>query len=272
MNNAVLELLAEISLETKWRGDCPVCGGKNTFTVSKENGNTVYFCFRNSCHAKGHVETRVPLKEIISYFEPKVEPARVPFEIPDSFVRVNGRPEVIEYLRANNCLEAFKGGLADIRYDVKQNRVAFMIYEGEICYGAIGRALERGVNPKWYRYGEFTSLYYLHDPLLYYRKPVGTRTYSHLVLVEDCASACAGSSLFNMAALLGTKLSVAHKLALTKYDTVYIALDKDASSTALDIQKELLLYVRSPIVVLLEKDLKYCSKAEIERIFDDRNI
>ena len=49
--------------ETK-RMDCPVCNGKNTFTVSFINGVRVWNCYKASCSTKGNVSVRLNVDDI----------------------------------------------------------------------------------------------------------------------------------------------------------------------------------------------------------------
>ena len=84
--------------ETK-RMDCPVCNGKNTFTVSFINGVRVWNCYKASCNTKGNVSVRLNVDDIKKYIieikpkkqcvAPKVQRART-----KKYVR-----EVLEYTK-----------------------------------------------------------------------------------------------------------------------------------------------------------------------------
>jgi len=54
----ITEYLASLNLSQggRYRGDCPKCGGKNTFNVNRDNDKILFNCYRNSCTLRG-VET-----------------------------------------------------------------------------------------------------------------------------------------------------------------------------------------------------------------------
>src|SRR5210317_731556 len=43
----------DLHVDATYRGDCPVCHGKNTFTVTRDLGNVLYNCYKNSCRIAG---------------------------------------------------------------------------------------------------------------------------------------------------------------------------------------------------------------------------
>ena len=69
-------------------------------------------------------------------------------------------------------------------------------------------------------------------------------------------------------ALLGTNLKDSYLTEVFQYDTIYIALDEDASTKALKMQKILGL-VKDVHVVLLDKDIKYMTLQELKRLFNE---
>ena len=48
------------------------------------------------------------------------------FETPDSFQSIFSNKEAMNYLHKNNCWEAWAWHRAEIKYDVKQDRVVFL--------------------------------------------------------------------------------------------------------------------------------------------------
>ena len=174
--------------------------------------------------------------------------------IPANFISAHSNDRCIRYLELNNCLTAFTRDKVDIRYDPARDRIVFMIHNDEDkIIGGVGRALSSVALPKWYVYG--------------------SRNYPFIcgggdtaVVVEDCASACAVSNDFTGVALMGTSLPTEYISVLQKkFDNIIVALDRDATSKAFDIAREL-GYRSKTRVVILEDDLKYFKPDEIREI------
>lgn len=260
MQKKLLSFLETLNSGDTYRGDCPECGGDNSFSAINEYGSVKYHCFRSSCPLSGSINKEMSYEDVCNALNDDLrgehDNVRRVYSIPDHFVSVAERSEVIEYLRKNNCLTAYYERRADVRYDPKQNRVVFLIKEDGVIYDAVGRSLVRGVSPKWYRYGvarrPFTCPS-LHSDL-------GRRG----CVVEDCASACAVSDYMDGIALLGTVLADIN--TFRQYDILYIALDKDASDKAFEMHRYLSFYCKDVKIVLLEKDLKYLKKEEIGHV------
>lgn len=271
-----LDLLNRLQLKSgeHWRGDCPECGGSNTFSVTNDYGTLRYFCFRASCHLRGNKHGTMSCDDIVATIQgldrDQSDNSRRTFAIPEHFVRANERPEVIQYLRDNYCLEAYYDRRVDIRYDPRQNRAVFLIKEDGECYGAVGRALDRSVKPKWFRYDTGSASAIVQRSIQYNMET--NSGLSCLVLVEDFASCCACSSVTDSMALLGTNLSECHFGAICKYPIIAIALDKDASDKSFDMQRELSFFHDDVRIVLLEQDLKYLSPKEIKKVFYEAGI
>ena len=102
----------------------------------------------------------------------------------------------------------------------------------------------------------------------------GSKTYPFIcgntdtaVLVEDCASACAVSEVHTGVALMGTSLPDSYIPVLKKkFKKVIVALDRDATTKAFDISNQLRYYMDTEVKIL-EDDLKYFDKPQIERLF-----
>ena len=90
-------------------------------------------------------------------------------------------------------------------------------------------------------------------------------THKTAVLVEDCASTCAVSSVVTGVALLGTSLSEQYIPHLKKYNEVLVALDRDATAKSFDIASKLCYTIPSK-VVMLDDDLKYYNEEKIREI------
>lgn len=221
--------------------DCPFCGGRNKFTISKHDGTTLWNCYRASCTAKGAHRSGFKSHELKDKVAGTLaERSRRTKPLPEVTSAPANHAAVISYLEDNNCLEAFQTGLIKIRFNPADNRVMFYMNEDR---GAIGRHLGGGI-PKWMSYGDTTGILAVGD------SPDG-------VIVEDAASACAvaATGVYSGLALLGTNINPEQRRQLMCYKTVTIALDKDANKKALQHLGRLRSLVDSRIV-FLPNDLK----------------
>jgi len=236
-----------IAPEGSLRLDCPACGHKNTFSVSDKQGERLWFCFHADCGTKGRTGFRlrkdIPTHPLLSKIKPEPRPDTYEggFELPDTFVPVSRNEKATEYLKQVNAYGAYQSGAADIRYDFRMDRVAYLVKHNNRLVDAAGRGLA-GQKPKWWRYGK--SGY----PFVCGTSRVG-------VILEDCASACSVCSFVSGIALLGTNLLDSHLSTIKKYDRVLVALDKDATSKALSLVRKVQNHVPSGLIVL-NNDLK----------------
>lgn len=242
----------DIVPNTKYRSDCPVCAKKNTFSVTDNGLQRVWFCFHADCNVSGRTGITLSRTSGKHVFERSAAVAPPPrtnntYEIPDTFVSVSRRVEAESYLRKVGAYDAYLCGAADIRYDVRMNRVAFLIKDGRKVVDAAGRALNDRT-PKWYRYASS-------------KHPFVCGGASTAVLVEDCASACACHEVASGVALLGTNLLSEHIEVLKQYDRVFVALDKDATDKAITMVRTLHSHVPTRLMVL-HTDLKNMEKDE----------
>ena len=180
--------------------------------------------------------------------------------VADAFKIVHANNKALQYLHENNCWEACMWGRAGIKYDVKQDRVVFLVKNPDTnkYAGAIGRGLSSKVYPKWYMYGNKDI-------------PFKCGECNDAVIVEDCPSACAVSNILTGIAIMGTKLKEVQKSHLKPYKDLYICLDRDATTKAYDMAKDLRSSgFENVIVKPLEDDLKYYNTEQIREIFYDR--
>ena len=238
---------------TKYRSDCPVCAKKNTFSVTDDGLNRMWYCFHADCNVAGRTGvtlTREHAKRAVSRSRP-VEAAAPrtnnTYEMPDTFVSVSRSLDAELYVKRVNAYDAYLAGRVDIRYDFKRNRAVFLVKHGGKVVDATGRSLN-GRNPKWYRYG--TSSH-----------PFVCGGGDTAVVVEDCASACAVSGLVAGVALMGTSLLQAHIDLLSGYKNLFVALDKDATDKAVDMIRTL-RSVAPTKMIILKTDLKNMEKDE----------
>lgn len=233
----------------RYRSDCPVCGKKNTFSVSDDGMQRLWFCFHADCNVSGRTNvtlTKDFAKIAIKRREAKPTKQEVTkFEIPSTFVSLSRNLDAELYVKSVHAYTAYLAGRADIRYDFKRNRVAYIVKNGNTVIDAAGRAID-GRNPKWYRYGNSSLPFYCGSG-------------STAIVLEDCASACSVSELATGVALLGTNLLEPHIEMLRKYERVFVALDKDATDKALSMVKVLCRYVPTKLMVL-HRDLKNLTK------------
>ena len=231
------------------RMDCPFCGGTNSFGVSKMNGVIQWNCFRVSCQVKD----RRDYGQSVETLKKRLKGNRIIYSkdnvVAETLTSISRRPDIIEWLTERHCIQAYTDGLIDIRYSPTEDRIMFPVVFDKKLVGYTGRSIHS--RPKWNKYGDTTHLF--------------TCGFGSIgVLVEDAASACAVGVLKGVTGLsiLGTKLSVQHKLELSHYKQVLVCLDPDATSTGMDMVKKLSGYTDASLR-FIDDDLKYFSGAEI---------
>ena len=259
MNNTIYSYINTINVNKgeSMRLDCPICDGINSLSITNFGDVTKFNCFKASCNVKGTYKNDISSESFSkangnktinhqnsrgNSYSPQAK------KVLQRYWRGNDFPiELINYLTVNHCLHAYQNNSADIRYDYQKNRAVFVIknHRKEVIDGA-GRALYDGALPKWFRYGS-TRLPYV----------CGNKKCKHAVVVEDCASATAISSLVTGVALLGTHLTEEVEGVLCdKFDKVTVALDKDATIKSLSLINELKWNISNLDVIVLERDLK----------------
>jgi len=243
--------------DTQVRMDCPFCHNKNTLSVDTMNDSTGWYCFHASCSAKGKKENEKGMSYVKKTFETNQEDIGRDFVIPDSFKIVDSNEKAKQYMHKNNCAEAWAWHRASIKYDVKQNRIVFLIKNQftNKYVGAIGRGLNSNVYPKWYMYGSKDV-------------PFKCGECEDSVIVEDCASACAVSNVLTGISIMGTSLKESHKKFLKPYKKLYVALDRDATAKSYKVVNDLRSSGFENVnVKTLKDDLKYFNTDEIKEIF-----
>ena len=226
---------------------CPFCYGPKKLAVSKSGGKILWYCYRASCEAKGAYSGRRNQKAVRDYLNNTAPDKKKPVKpIPSITTSVDNHPPAMEYLHSVNSVEAYKNKLINIRYAPAEDRVLF--YGNN---GAVGRSLRR-FGPKWLSYGE------LPDGI-----HVGTGDIA--VLVEDTPSACSVSRLDGLVgvALLGTSITSGINKTLSKFNEVYLVLDKDASLKSI---AQIRRVNRSIKVRLTNTDLKHMSTEQINHL------
>ena len=230
------------------RMDCPECKGRKTFTVTNNNGQLLWNCYKASCNVRGTHKMRMSAESIYRRLNMIEDNTITDFCMP-----VNIVPLSSEYEQA--MAWAFNWGLSPNRhglmYDIREHRVVFPVVHEGITVDATGRSIGKRL-PKWKRYGS-NRLPYVHG----YGKVA--------VVVEDCISAAVvGDDRHTGVALMGTSMSNEQKQYLSQFSTALVALDRDAVSKALQLARELDGVVDKVKVLMLKDDLKYGNDRDIE--------
>ena len=249
-----MDLTDILSGETK-RGNCPKCHRHNTFTLSR-TGNTIKWnCYSASCNFSGvKNNTSMSLEDIKFNHQQKN--------------KTKGKQNVIDVSRlaySNICsdfLDKYCINNIDIPvlYDPLERRVAFMIQHKGENIDAIGRALDVWRKPKWKRYSDIDTSITI---------PFDAPPKSNLVIVEDIISAWKAVTYLDdtdAMPLLGTSLSTNNLNKIwDTYNSVTIALDKDATDKAINMSRRIFVGVDKCKVVALELDIKDMAIEDIQK-------
>ena len=231
----------DISNGVTKRTTCPNCGSHNTFTVTNNMGSLMWNCYKASCNVKGGTRVHLSADDIRTSFSGVKEFAEESFSLPEYIVPYIGK----EYYGIDN---------KHLMYDVKEDRVVFLVKHKDEIVDATGRSLKNKL-PKWKRYGKSSLPYTFGCGKV-------------AVVVEDCVSACViDSNVHTGVAILGTSLSEEHKHYLSQFSTAIIALDPDALPKILQFAKELRGYVNNVRVLRLQDDLKYRNEDDINNLY-----
>jgi len=223
---------------------CPFCGGQKKLAISKIDGKLMWNCYRASCEGKGIHTGKRDLQSAKNYLTGQIRKREVYVRpLPSITTSVENHKPALDYLASVNSLEAYRNGYIKVRYDPSQDRVLF--YSGE---GVVAKSL-RSYGPKWMTLGSIPAGVH-----------IGTGTTA--VLVEDVPSACSVSRVNGLVgvAMLGTNITKALNKATEKYLNKYLCLDKDASSKAIVIKRQLGASLK---VRFISKDLKVLTTSQI---------
>ena len=231
------------------RMDCPICRGKNTFSITNNMGDLVWNCYKVSCTVSGSTRVGMSIDDIKARFKKIDTVDDIEFELPKYVIQRSGGLYMNRWCDRWG-LNVDKLGLM---YDVKEDRVVFpVVHDGKIV-DATGRSLGKRI-PKWKRYGN-SGLPYVHG------------CGKVAVVVEDCVSAAVvGYGSFVGVALLGTSLQDSHRRYLAQFSTAIIALDPDALTKSIQMAKELRGHVNDVRIIKLEDDIKYRNPTDMEKL------
>jgi ribosomal protein L37AE/L43A len=249
----VLHYVEDLDLanEVTVRRDCPICRGIKTFTASNRDGFLVWNCYKAGCKVHGGTQTHMTAADIRARLTGKQNSRPELFAKPEHVVSIRSANTAVQ-----QWLHQWDLGV-ELMWDVKEDRIVFPIYDGNVMVDATGRAFSRRL-PKWKRYGNSSIPYVVGDT-------------SHVVIVEDCMSAAVvaqeiqgGSGI----AIMGTSLSDGQKnfMVRQEYTCIVVALDPDALPKTLGMAKELHNVAENVKVLKLKDDLKYRNLEDIKKL------
>lgn len=245
----------EMTYAGSWRGDCPFCKGKNTFSASKDAGVLKYNCYKLGCDVGGIFDTDMTAAEIRRHMKPKLELVKKEpetWEIPAQVVS----PQQ-SHTKHKRFVRRWGISLGKSMYDVQQERVVFPIYYKGRMIDAIGRAVGKKAHPKWYRYTGEANYY-----------TIGTGQVC--LVVEDVVSAIVAAQEFpnvTAMAILGTSMNPKHFAKIGEFEKVVIALDPDAVGKTIEYRREIELWTGiKTIAVSLLDDIKYRMDEDMEKL------
>ena len=252
-NNIISDTINDLDLPIghSKRMNCPVCKGRNTFSVTNNMGRLVWNCYKVSCTVSGRTKIKMSVEDIKTYYNQKKVVSN-DFSLPEYCVKVNDKKLALDFLHKWGLLYL----TSELLFDVKENRLVFPVLDHNKVVDAAGRALTSSL-PKWKRYGNSGI-------------PFSFGFGDTAVVVEDCVSASVVGTLGNFVgvALLGTSLLPSQRDYLTQFSTAVIALDPDAIPKTINMAKELRGYVNTVRVLRLTDDLKYQNKTDIENLIN----
>ena len=231
------------------RGNCPVCKRKNTFTAKNDMGTLMWNCYAHSCKISGATKTNLSAEDIRRYMTREGQIHSTPFVMPE-YVTVNYTvPAFLQFCHTYKLNPARH----DLRWDVKEERVVFPVYDNAVIVDAVGRATTP-TSMKWKRYGTA-------------RVPYIAGVGDIAVVVEDAISACVANSIGGVGfALMGTMLLSEHTYKLEQYSKVIVALDPDAMVKTIEYTRELRGRGIDCVAMNLYDDLKYRTPEDVESL------
>tara|TARA_R110000764_G_scaffold71998_1_gene147960 strand:+ start:14 stop:793 length:780 start_codon:yes stop_codon:yes gene_type:complete len=251
------DIKALIGSHESYRGDCHDCGGANSLSISCDQGDLKWLCFKAHCKNRGQEAVRRSTKEITNALlgRQKEMDSDISFDVPSHFTSMYSSDKCIRFFKRYQAIRLAEEGHIKLRYDPKQDRAVFLVTRKGRVVDATGRALGNATS-KWWRYnGSGQSFILNHHGM---DVPI--------IVVEDIPSACIAGYNYNAIALMGTSLSDLDLRDLMKYNKVIVALDPDAYSKGVEISRRLSPFVDAS-AVLIPDDLKYFKPNEVKEMF-----
>ena len=250
------EVQSLLNGSTSYRGDCPICGGRNSFSASITQVDVAWICFKASCSERGRDYSTRSVEQIVTALlrsPSSIQPEE--FNIPDYFTGIEHKENAIQFFKRLYILPLYDEGRVKLRYDPKQDRAVFLIERGGKVVDAMGRSLSNSF-PKWFRYGTSSKSFLLR------------RSAETIVITEDIPSACVASYTYSAMGLLGTEVSDDDMKDLLTFNKVIVALDPDAYSKGILIANRLKPFVNAR-AILIPDDLKYFEPSKVKEIIDE---
>ena len=250
---------SDLTTHGDYRGDCPFCGGKNTYTATIGGGSLKWNCYKMDCHVSGIHDTDMTAEEIMNLMSKTVKQTRQQeaetMEIPVYVVKPTSFHD--KFHRFTKRYGLAVGGLL---YDVKDERAVFLIRDKHRkLIDAIGRSLN-GAMPEWYRYTGNADVY-----TRCMGQPNGV-----VVIVEDIISAITIAKMrpnVTGMAVLGTNINHTHMAYLEDYSKIIVALDPDATNKSIEYRKEIQSWtgIRT-MAMMLQDDIKYKTEEDLIKL------
>lgn len=253
-------LFERVPYGTKRRFDCPSCGGNETLSISKEDGQVLYHCYKARCGISGSRMLLIRKDDIKDTLHSRTVLERQgaiesPFVVPDHWIMGIASKKCFQMLLNTNSIDSYTDNKFKVAYDPKLNRLVYLITDNtNKIVGAIGRSLTNQ-KPKVFNYNIESNT------------PFSCGKGSTAVLVEDCASACSIGRLneYTGIALLGTNIKSGYLFHIvSNFNNIIIALDADATGKAIKLKQSIEYYANQVKIWKLKKDLKDMSKEEIQ--------
>jgi len=244
-----------------YRGNCPACGGNNTFTSADIDGVIVYNCYKLGCNIKGKIAVGLTAQQVRAKLRPDSKPKKADpdtMEIPAYLVSPTSEHWNYQHFVRRWGIYNYPG----LMYDVRQERVVFpILYKGRII-DAVGRAVGQRKIPKWYRYTGAAD---------YFTVGKGET----LLIVEDVVSAIVATQYLDnitAMAILGTSLTDRHIQKIGEYTKAVVALDPDAIQKTIEYRREIEAWTDLPTYAIkLSDDIKYRNAEDIEKLREIMN-
>ena len=113
----------DISMDETKRMDCPVCGGKNTFTVTNNKGMRLWNCYKASCSVGGSLKTNMTVDDIKVVYSSVIK--QDDFTCPEYFVPFE---EEVTFCMSYDFSEIYNHFCV---YDAKEDRAVFKIFNDD---------------------------------------------------------------------------------------------------------------------------------------------
>lgn len=243
--------------ETQAGQVCPSCKGgatkEGSLSVSRSRGSLLFNCHRASCKFSGVIILTAGVGSVNS----GATTTRSKTYIPTTHLSETATKLLAEEFRLTG--EAIDlAGIKSVKGDSG-------FYSGRVCFPIYGPdSRERGASYRSYDGATPKSIIRLDEDGIAMSWYVRKRKSKALVIVEDQVSAIKLSSFYDSVALLSTNLSEAKvkEIADKKYPRVYLCLDNDATSVAINLMIKLRYKLPSLQMIGLDKDIKNMNKEE----------